>query len=107
MAEDPFARLRLRFIDRCCADLAMLSELRMQAGLPAWARDTPARAQLISLAHRIAGGGGTFGFRELSEAAYRCETSLIVSEPDALAPEAAVEALEGALDRAISAAGRA
>lgn len=92
---------RLRFVARCRDDRAALDALRLQAGVPPWLRDTPARAQLIALAHRVAGGGGTFGFRELSEAAYRCETSLIASERPGLGPEAAIEGLANALAAAV------
>ena len=108
MTQDPFARLRARFVERCREDRAALAALREDAGAALFARGSASRARVIEIAHRIAGGGGTFGYAALSEAAYRLDTSLIEAERDtAGGPGAAMGALEDALSETIAAAERA
>ena len=71
----PYARMLERFRQRMVTDSRTLNEtLRaIQQSGAAW----PGRDALRSLAHQLAGLGGTFGFDEISDASSRLEETLI------------------------------
>lgn len=79
--EDRLQELRDRFRDRALADTTtiegMAEDIRNGVG-PA-----DLAAQLRQIAHRLAGGGGTFGFAEISARATELEDLLIDHPGDA------------------------
>lgn len=95
ISADPFGPLRLRFTARCREQLAVLkAAARSQKGLAAGLGD------LLKIAHSLAGGGGTFGFPELSERASYLETLLSdESEADPSKVRASLDALILELER--------
>ncbi|MCT8266260.1 Hpt domain-containing protein [Afifella sp. JA880] len=68
MQDDPLLPLKKRFAERCGSDLARLRQLSPHA-----IEDIP---QIISLAHGLAGAGGTFGFPAVSDRASALEDLL-------------------------------
>jgi HPt (histidine-containing phosphotransfer) domain-containing protein len=86
--------LRLRFLGRCRDQLETLKAAAQQ--MPA----AGSGDELVRTAHSLAGGGGTFGFPELSECASDLET--VLSEetgPDPAKVRAALDALVLELER--------
>ena len=78
---DPFEALRSSFILRADTDAIKLS--RLEALLAADMMSQPALAEIGSIAHRLAGAGGIFGFAELSEAASVLEETILAKSPNA------------------------
>jgi HPt (histidine-containing phosphotransfer) domain-containing protein len=71
---DAIARLSERFLARAADDLR---DLRL------WAAEPPQHAdELRRLAHRLAGGAGTFGFQHLSALAGAAEDALLCGAAD-------------------------
>lgn len=66
---DPFASLRVKFLDRCRSDAKLLRAL---------SEDDPS---MLHIVHRLSGSAGTFGYFELSEAAEALEDRLREEEP--------------------------
>ena len=86
---DPLSALRAAFVERCREDLGRLGEA------------SPDEASFASIAHRLAGAAGSFGFPELSEAAAAVDHSLRKGEPPTAAQ---TEALMRRLGQAAGAA---
>ncbi|MDN5926208.1 MAG: Hpt domain-containing protein [Hyphomicrobiales bacterium] len=76
ISDDPYSRLRLRFLARSGDQLAVLKAATNDRGKPGNASG----AELLKAAHSLAGGGGTFGFPAVSESASHLET-LLLQEP--------------------------
>jgi HPt (histidine-containing phosphotransfer) domain-containing protein len=68
---EALGRLRTRFVARAADDLAAL---RQHLG-----GEHMAPEPLRFLVHRLAGAAGTFGYRDVSEAAGRCEDDMLAS----------------------------
>jgi HPt (histidine-containing phosphotransfer) domain-containing protein len=66
---DPMEWFRARFRERCAVDLAALERL--------WRDGVRSGDDLRLLAHGLAGSGGTFGFRAVSEAAALVDDALL------------------------------
>jgi HPt (histidine-containing phosphotransfer) domain-containing protein len=93
---DPFEGLRARFLEHCRERLVTLQEY--EAGRPL--KTGAGRKNLIGLAHSLAGAGGTFGFKEISQKASTLEQLLL--DGGNLAPtRAALAALIDELKRTI------
>lgn len=75
ISTNPFATLSEKFLARCRGELVVLRDM---AGSGAAAD----RDILLKIAHSLAGAGGTFGFRALSEHASRLETILVADTED-------------------------
>ena len=86
---DPISRLRAGFVQRCREDQKRLTEA------------SPGDEVFASIAHRLAGAAGSFGFPELSEAAAAVDHSIRSGEPPAAAR---VKTLMGELRRVAGAA---
>lgn len=78
---DQLDAMRNAFVLRSNEDRAELS--RLQALLGADAPPGPALAEVRSIAHRLAGAGGIFGFAELSDAAAKLEDMILAEDPAA------------------------
>lgn len=76
MIADRLAGLRTRFVERSMAD--------REAILRAIAAESPDRALIGGLAHRLAGGGGTVGLSAISAAAAALEDACDAGEADAI-----------------------
>ncbi|MCY0093648.1 Hpt domain-containing protein [Hoeflea ulvae] len=74
-AKDRVAQLRLLFVERCKENLA---QIRQILGDPAEAGGLAQqqRADLIKLAHSLAGASAIFGYKELGVTAFKVETKL-------------------------------
>ncbi|RUM96707.1 Hpt domain-containing protein [Pseudaminobacter arsenicus] len=89
ISSDPFSPLRLRFLTRCRDHLATLKAVKHSGGALAATDDA-----LVRTVHSLSGAGGTFGFHELSERAYRLETLLLAeTKADPVELGAALDAL--------------
>ena len=78
---DPLAALRSSFMLRADNDAVELS--RLEALLATDTLPQPALAEIGSIAHRLAGAGGIFGFAELSEAASVLEETILAGNSNA------------------------
>jgi CheY-like chemotaxis protein len=86
-AANPFAALQDAFVLRADQDKVELS--KFQALLGAGALSEPALAEIRSMAHRLAGAAGIFGFAALSEAASVLEEAILAENPAATPVEVA------------------
>lgn len=68
MADDPFAALRLEYLEGARSRLAALRNLSAAA-----AGDGAALAELRKLAHNLRGSGGFYGFADITAAAAQLE----------------------------------
>jgi HPt (histidine-containing phosphotransfer) domain-containing protein len=90
LPEDPFAPLRLRFLDRCRSHLATLKAI---------SRNYAGDSDLLATAHSLAGAGGTFGFPAVSERASHLEELLLHERESGFIPSDATRAArQAALD---------
>jgi CheY-like chemotaxis protein len=86
-AINPFAALQDAFVLRADQDRVELS--KFQALLGTGAVSEPALAEIRSMAHRLAGAAGIFGFAALSEATSVLEEAILAENPAATAVEIA------------------
>ena len=78
MLNDPMGSLKLRFLERCREELAALESI---ARRPIDIHED-GHERLIKIAHALAGAGGTFGFKSISEHSSRLEEALLAgAEP--------------------------
>lgn len=75
--DDPWVRLRTKFIDRC-----RLERVALSAEWAKWKQPGVKSDDLVRLAHGLAGAGGTFGFPNLSRKAEAVETAILDERPD-------------------------
>ncbi len=97
---DPYAKLRAKFVARCDADRRSIAAARSS-----W-RQAPHDAdhELARLVHGLSGAGGTFGFAEVSRRAEAVETAWIAARPPA-EMELMIAALLDELERVAGEAG--
>ena len=95
--EAEFERLqRTRFLARVEGDLA-----RLRAAAPRLGADPRAMGEIETVAHGLAGAGGTFGFMPISEQAEQVEQ--LAESGDAAALRPALAALDATLVAALRA----
>ncbi len=97
------APLKLRFIERCQAELAQFPGYIDRAA----AGEAEAATQLLQLTHRMAGTGATLGFEALSDAARELELLLADDAPAALADPGRCAAARDGVHKLIATLGAA